>query len=174
MLQVGGYHLMSEHTQPEQAAEGYQPQTVTIEVDPVKLELVNRRNSGASWLNTVALFAIVNSALTFMEVNLRFIFGLGVADIGAAVAQYSESSGLKVVAIGITLVAAAIFAGLGIKARKGATWAFAVGMLLYAADGAIWFMVQDWLEVGCHAFAVWMMFQGLQANRQLKTLYPND
>ena len=164
---------MSEHTNQGQTPEGYQPQTVTIEVGPLKLDILNRRNSGASWLNTVALFAIVNSALTFLEVNLRFIFGLGVADIGAAVAQYSESSGLKVVSIGITLTAAAIFAGLGIKARKGATWAFAVGLALYAADGAIWVMIGDWLEVGCHAFAVWMMFQGLRANREFKTLYPN-
>lgn len=153
-------------------ANGYQPQTVTIEVDPVKLTLLNARNSGASWLNTVALFAIVNAALTFMEVNLRFIFGLGVADIAAAVAQASQSQGAKVVAIGVTLSAAAVFYGLSLKARKGATWAFALGMSLYAMDGMIWLLVQDWLEVGCHAFAIWMMFQGMQANRRCKALYP--
>lgn len=156
-----------------ESVSGYQPQTVTIEVDPVKLELLSRRNSGASWFNTVALFAIINAALTFTEVNLRFIFGLGVADIAAAVAQMSESQGAKVVAIGLTMSAAAAFYGLGLKARKGATWAFALGMTLYALDGLLWVFVEQWLEVGCHAFAVWMMFQGMQANRRFKALYPN-
>lgn len=157
-----------------ETATAYHPQTVTIEVDPVKLELLSGRNSGASWFNTLALFAIVNAALTFMEVNLRFIFGLGVADIAAAVAQASESQGAKVFAIGVTLSAAAIFYALGLKARKGATWAFVVGMSLYTLDGMLWLLVRDWLEVGCHAFAVWMMFQGMLANRRLKSLYPNE
>lgn len=152
----------------------YQPQTVMIEVDPVKLELLNARKSGASWLYTVGLFAIINSALTFMEMNLRFIFGLGVADIAAAVAHHSDSSGFKVIAIGVALSAAAVFYGLGNCARKGASWAFLLGMVLYAADGMLWVLVQDWLEVGCHAFAIFMMFQGLRASNQLKRLYPGS
>ena len=152
----------------------YQPQTIMIEVDPVKLELLNARKSGASWLYTVGLFAIINSALTFMEMNLRFIFGLGFADIAAAVAHYSDSSGLKVVAIGVALSAAVIFYGLGNCARKGASWAFLLGMALYAADGLLWVLAENWLEVGCHAFAIFMMLQGLRASNQLKKLYPGE
>lgn len=167
---------MSDHSFQEpatQAAPDYHPQTVTIEVDPVKLELLNARNSGASWINTVALFAIVNSALTFMEVNLRFIFGLGVADIAAYVAQASENSGAKVLAIGITLSGAATFYALGLKARKGATWAFALSMVLYSMDGLLWVLGQEWLEVACHGFAIFMMFQGMRANQRFKQLYPD-
>ncbi len=167
---------MSEHQSSEQTgqtAEGYQPQTITVEIDPVKLDLLNRRASGAGWMSTVALFAIINSALTFMEVNLRFIFGLGIADISAAVAQSFESSGGKVAAIGITLVGAFIFYSLATRARLGSNAAFLTGMVLYSLDGAIWVLAQSWLEVGCHAFAVWMMFQGLQANRRFQALYPN-
>ena len=169
---------MSEHVpqnDPTSSDEQqYQPRTVTVEIDPVKLELLSQRSSGAGWFNTVALLAIINSALTFMEANLRFIFGLGFADFAAAVAQASESSGMKVVAIGITLSAAATFYWLGLKARKGVTWAFALGMVLYTLDGMLWVLAQQWLEVGCHAFAVWMMFKGMQANMTYKKLYPQD
>ncbi len=167
---------MSDHSFQEASTEtaaDYQPHTVTIEVDPVKLELLNARNSGVSWINTVALFAIINSALTFMEVNLRFIFGLGVADIAAFMAQASESSGAKVVAIGITLSGTAMFYALGHQARKGATWAFGLAMVLYSLDGMLWVLGQQWLEVACHAFAVYMMFQGMRANLRFKKLYPN-
>lgn len=165
---------MTDPLHPNPTPDGYQPQTVTIEVDPVKLDLLSRRASGASWFNTIALLAIVNAALTFLDANLRFIFSLGLADLSAAVAQASENSGAKVLAIGVTLCAAAAFYALGMKARKGASWAFVLGMVLYAMDGGLWLLLEDWLEVGCHAFAIWMMFQGVRANQQYRALYPND
>jgi len=157
-----------------EAEGGYRPETITVEIDPSKLALVQGKNGGASWISTVAVFAIVNSALTFLDVNLRFIFSLGVADISAYIAQASESGGAKVVAIGITVGCAAAFLALAHFAKKGASWAFIVAMVLYALDGGLWFLVQDWLEVGCHVFAVYMMFKGLQASQGLKKLYPDE
>ncbi|MCA9776361.1 MAG: hypothetical protein KC800_06580 [Candidatus Eremiobacteraeota bacterium] len=161
----------SPQVEPE---SGYRPETITVEIDPTKLALVQAKSGGASWISTVAVFAIVNSALTFLDVNLRFIFSLGVADISAYIAQASESGGAKVLAIGVTLACAGAFLALAHFAKKGAAWAFIVAMVLYGLDGGIWFLVQDWLEIGCHVFAVFMMFKGLQASQTLKKLYPDE
>ena len=158
----------------QQPEEGYRPETITVEIDPTKLALVQAKSGGASWISTVAVFAIINSALTFLDVNLRFIFSLGVADISAFIAQASESGGAKVLAIAVTIGCSAAFLGLAHFAKKGAAWAFVVAMVLYSLDGAVWFLVQDWLEIGCHVFAVFMMFKGLQASQTLKKLYPDE
>ena len=89
-------------------------------MDPVKLELTEARDSSVSWLNTIALFAIVNSALIFLNINVNFVFGLGFADIFAYFTAASESSGLQVASVGVTMVCAFIFYKLGVKAKKGA------------------------------------------------------
>jgi hypothetical protein len=40
-------------------------------------------------------------------------------------------------------------------------------MGLFALDGAIFLLVQDWVGVGFHAFALFMILRGYSAARQL-------
>jgi hypothetical protein len=58
----------------------------------------------------------------------------------------------------------------GVFANKLHTWAFLVGMILYALDGLIFLLVGDWLSVGFHVFALFCIFGGFSATRRLKAL----
>jgi hypothetical protein len=42
-----------------------------------------------------------------------------------------------------------------------------IGLILYGLDGAIFLLVQDWVGVGFHAFAIAMILRGYLAARQL-------
>jgi len=43
-------------------------------------------------------------------------------------------------------------------------------MLLYAADGAILLLLQDYLSAAFHAWVLFNLFQGVKALKQLKAL----
>ena len=60
-----------------------------------------------------------------------------------------------------------IFVVLGQRAVQGHGWAFLVGMTLFALDGAIFVLIQDWIGVGFHAFALLMIVRGYVAARRL-------
>ena len=45
-------------------------------------------------------------------------------------------------------------------------------MVLYALDGLLFLLVQDWLSLGFHVFALYAMFKGYTALCRLKTIVP--
>jgi len=71
------------------------------------------------------------------------------------------------IAFAFTLFVAAIFAGFGYFARHRHTWAFLLGMTLYTFDGLIYLLVQDWFSLGFHVFALFCLFAGFNAAREL-------
>jgi hypothetical protein len=114
--------------------------------------------SGARWFFWVAGLSLINSIVILAEGRWNFLAGLGVTQVISALAVgLSEQLGgaVTVVAIVLDAIVAGIFVGLGIFAKKQNTWAFVVGMVVYALDGLIFLMVQDWLAIGFHAFVVW-------------------
>lgn len=48
--------------------------------------------------------------------------------------------------------------------------AFFAGMILYALDGLLFFIVGDFLAIGFHVFVLFCFYSGLKANSELKTL----
>jgi len=72
------------------------------------------------------------------------------------------------VALVLDLLAAGVCALFGVFANKGQMWAFVVGMILFALDGLIFLLVQDWIGVAFHVFILYCLFRGAQACRQLK------
>ena len=73
-------------------------------------------------------------------------------------------------ALAIDVVIAAIFVGLGLMSRSGALWSFIVGMVLIVLDALLLVWVQDWAAVAFHALALFFVFRGFQAARQLAGL----
>ena len=63
--------------------------------------------------------------------------------------------------------------GIWTQARKGAKWAFVLGMTLYAADSLIFLAGQDWLALAFHGFALWRMGSGFNAARALGIVVAN-
>ncbi|SRR6266540_1541497 len=122
--------------------------------------------SGASWFYWIAGLSLINSIAAFTGSQWGFILGLGITQAIDAFGQSLEGGGKLVVLI-LDLLAAGIFVFFGVFANKRHTWAFIVGMVLYAFDGLIFLIAKDWLGLGFHAFVLFCLFRGFRACREL-------
>jgi len=135
-------------------------------IDEARKALESQRRNGAQWFFWVAALSLINSVVALTGAEWRFILGLGVTQV---VEELSHQSGpsVNVTAGLVSLAVIGLFAFLGYQAVKGHGWAFMAGMVLYALDGVIFLMVQDWAGVGFHAFALLMIGRGFVAARKL-------
>ena len=122
--------------------------------------------SGASWFYWIAGLSLVNSIAAFSGSTWRFILGLGITQIIDALSSHLETGG-KLVSLALDLCVAGLFILFGVFAHKCHTWAFLVGMILFALDGLIFLLFQDWLGVGFHVLVLYWLFRGFNACRQL-------
>jgi hypothetical protein len=151
------------------------PTTTEPAADWAKLE--SQHAGGANWFYWIAALSLVNSAILHAGGEWSFVVGLGitqVVDAIAAVVAHEAGASAAALAKGVAITAdiavAGIFVLFGLFARKRKTWAFAVGMALYAIDGLLFLMVGDWLSIGFHAFALVGLASGLAASRRLVAL----
>jgi len=126
--------------------------------------LERQRRNGAQWFYWIAGLSLINAAIAFAGQEWRFILGLGVTQIVQELAK-SGSAGTKAGLVGVAVII--IFVVLGRRAVRGHGGAFLVGMTLFALDGAIFALIQDWVGVGFHAFALLMIVRGYVAARRL-------
>lgn len=127
---------------------------------------IAQMKSGASWFYWIAGLSLVNSFAAFTGSDWRFILGLGLTQIIDAFGQSVEGAG-RIIALVLSLIAAGVLIGFGVLAGKRHTWAFVVGMALFAVDGVIFLLAQDWIGVAFHAFVLYCFFRGLKACRAL-------
>src|SRR5438874_281417 len=100
-------------------------------------------------------------ALTLTEFNLLSLW----ASPRKAALQAADSFGSvvitgttgTVIALLFDAVVAAGFAGLGLAARKAASWAFIVGMSIYGLDALLLAWATDWLSVAFHGLALFSL-----------------
>lgn len=116
--------------------------------------------AGAGWFIWVAILSLINSVLSLSGSGIRFIFGLGFAQLVDALAHQAGQTGFALDLI-INGFVAAVFVLFWNFARKGQQWAFLVGMGLYAADALIMLYFRDILAVAFHAYALYRMYQGM-------------
>lgn len=131
--------------------------------------------SGARWFYWVAGLSLVNAIAAATNSNWSFLAGLGVTQVisGLAAAlskNQGDSSVVLVIALVLNVLVAAFFVGLGVFAYKGHTWAFIVGMVIYAFDALIFLVFQDWFPLAFHAFVIFCLYRGIAANRKVKQL----
>jgi len=119
---------------------------------------------GGDWFFWVAGFSVVNAVLLLIHAPFSFFFSLGVSGYAA------RTVGGLPAYLGATLVASVIIALCGLFARRGARWAFLVGMGLYLLDALLCLLQAEYLEIAAHAYALYRLFQGLQAAGQLSLL----
>ena len=138
------------------------------------IEMENRFLSGANWFFWIAGLSLVNSVLMLSGTGWGFIIGLGMTQVidgiatEVALEANEAATVVKLVAFGFDLVVAGMCAGVGLLARKRFAWAFILGMILYAMDGMIFLLAQDWWSFGFHVFALYGIWNGLKALRQLR------
>ncbi len=143
------------------------PPPIGAAVTPLHAGAALQLKSGASWFYWIAGLSLVNSIMSLTGSGFGFALGLGVTRIVDGFAAGLESGG-KGVALVLDLMAGGLFIFFGIFASKAHTWAFVVGMALFALDGLIVLLAQAWLSVALHALALFFIFRGFLACRQLR------
>src|SRR5213592_3328127 len=146
---------------------GPAPVAVSSAADPA---LEKQLKGGGSWFYWIAGLSLVNSVLALSGSGTRFILGLGIMRIFDELAQRMASGAGLAVAVVLDLLAAAVLVFFGVFANKRHTWSFIVGMALYALDGLIYLIAQEWLGVGFHAFVLFCPFRGFKACRALNAV----
>jgi hypothetical protein len=127
---------------------------------------VAQMKSGASWFYWIAALTLVNAIAAVIGSDWRFILGVGISHIISAVGQEFEGSG-AIIAFVLNLVVVAVLVGFGILSGKRHTWAFIVGMVLFALDAVIFLIASDWIGIAFHAFVLFCLFRGFKACREL-------
>jgi hypothetical protein len=133
------------------------------------LQLQNAARSGANWFFWIAGLSAVNTGLHLSGSDTSFIVGLGVTQILDLIGRETGSVGAAVSLI-LNAVVLGIFVLFGVFARKRNTWAFVLGMSIYALDAVIYVLGSDWLGVGFHALVLFFLWGGLKAHRKLRAL----
>lgn len=153
------------HAAPPPSSSNTSAEMVSTLPDAKREALEGQRRSGGQWFYWIAALSSINAVLALAGQEWRFILGLGTTQLLQAVAQEAGGAGLKAGLISFAVIG--FFAFLGKRAIHGYGWAFVVGMVFYGLDGLIFLLVQDWIGVGFHAFAVMMITRGYLAARQL-------
>ena len=127
-----------------------------------------RMRRGASWFFTIAILSGLNSLLQIFDAHIRFIFGLGITQVVGPMAKQGSNGTM------ILLLVDGLFIGLlllcGKWAREKSQGAFLGGMMAYALDGLLLVLFNMWIDAAVHAYALYRMWQGYAASRELAEL----
>jgi len=122
--------------------------------------------SGANWFYWIAALSLVNTVIFFLGVERTFIIGLALTQIVDGVfAEVAKEAGGAAYAIGFIFNAFVIggVALFGLLANRRKTWAFALGMVLYALDGAVFLLIEEWGGLAFHVFVLYCLAVGWSA-----------
>jgi hypothetical protein len=137
--------------------------------DLVRFQLQQRRASGGSWFFWIGGASILNSILSASGTEWGLAVGLGVTYLIDGFAEaLSETVGTPIYAFVLDVLVASVFLYIGRAARRGKVGWYAVGIGLYALDGALFVMVEDVLGMVVHAIAIFGLVSGWRAARALK------
>ena len=137
-----------------------------------ELQLAVRR--GANWFYWIAGLSVLNSLISMFAGQWNFMFGLGITQvfdaIGGGLAAESGGAGwgFRVFALLLSLGAVSIYALFGWLAGRRKTAGFVVGMTFYTLDGVIFLVAGDLLGAGFHVFALFLMFRGFKALKEMQ------
>ena len=149
------------------------------EISPLESQiavLLHQGRNGAKWFYWIAGFSIVNTLIMLVSGGLFFILGLGVTCLADEFAEFNaqkfpETAVVgKVVAFGFSAIMSLVFCGFGWLALKRYQPLFFLGMVLYLLDGLLFLLLGQLMSAAFHAYALYSMWAGFQAYRQLAVL----
>jgi hypothetical protein len=139
--------------------------------------LEHHARSGANWFYWVAALSVVNSAILLGGGDRHFVIGLAVTmivdGIANGIAQQAPDNAtlIRGTAIGMDAVIVVVVLLFGWLSNRRYSAIFAVGMFLYLLDGLLFILFEDWFSIAFHAFALYGMWKGFAACRQLNALF---
>ena len=139
--------------------------------------LETRRKAGTSWFYWVAALSAINSGVRLMGGHWGFLFGLGITQVIDAVALGDvpeEGATLPVGAFLLDILVAAAVALVGYFAQKGHSSAYVAGIGFYGLDALLFGFAGDYLGLFIHVFALWGMWRGFSAHRELRAMERPD
>lgn len=154
----------------ESAVPAEAPAEAEVPAIDERQQLDDRIRSSARWFHWVAGLSVVNSVILLAGGSWSFLFGLGATQFvdGIVLAAIDEDPGTALLArylgLGINLMIAAGYVLFGWMAGRRKTWAFAVGTVLYALDGMIFLLFQDFLGLAFHGWVLFSLVLGLRAS----------
>ncbi len=116
-----------------------------------------RWRAGAVWFYWAAALAVAAAVLHAYGQTWSSALSFGVL-------QSPVSAPLRLGSpVGALAVTVTFFVFIGVFANAGQRWAFGIGMLAYAADGALFAMQQQWFGVALHVIILFFLYQGIVA-----------
>jgi hypothetical protein len=148
------------------------PHTTTAFVAENNLE--KRFRGGVSWFYWIAALSVINAIIWRMDSQMTFVVGLNISQVVDALAldfgrQMPEAATLlSLVALGVNLALAGVFAGLGFLAGRRHRWAYVAGIAMYVLDALVFLIAFDLFSALFHLLALGAMIWGLIALYRLK------
>ncbi len=138
--------------------------------------LQKQLTGGSGWFFWIAALSLVNTAFAVMEGDRTFLVGLALTQIADAFAGLAVKDGapeaLRWAAVAFDAVVAGLFAGAGLLGRRRVKWAYLAGMALYVLDAVVCGVFELWSHLGFHALALFFLWRGFSALRQLAPAAP--
>jgi len=129
------------------------------EISVSKLE--NQLKSGANWFYWIAGLSLVNSIFILSGSDTYFIMGLATTLVMDLIIESWSALIFDFIVAGVLIV-------FGIFAKKGKSWIFVVGMILYGLDAMLYIAVSDYLSFAFHLIALYGISRGLNASIKLR------
>jgi hypothetical protein len=139
------------------------------ELVALKTKTEERFKSGANWFYWIAALSIINSAIYFFKGSWNFIFGLGITQLIEGILIEFGSIGITI-AIILNSIILGIFLLIGRLSNKRKRWAYIIGMVIYSLDSLVFLLAADIWSIGFHGFALFSMYGGLKAMKELEGL----
>src|SRR5689334_14074374 len=142
----------------ENAAGASAPQSAPV------ANLEARIRNGAGWFYWMAAFSVINSVLVYTKAAFSFGLGLAVTVYRDDIArQVGGPTMTKHIAINVAI--AAFIATFSYFAGKRHGWAFIVGMILLGLDTVLAGLLDMWLNLAFHIWAMVSLFLGYRTLR---------
>lgn len=142
-----------------------------------QMMLEQKQRNGANWFLLIAALSLVNSVLVLANSSIVFAVGLGITHLIDVLAllmieeiQPDSPFIFQLIIFVVDLAIIGSFAIFGLLARQRQVWAFIVGMVLYALDIFMALVLEMWISVIFHGFALFGLWGGMQATRTLNRL----
>ncbi len=136
-------------------------------IDP-KDAVIPRIQRGARWFLIIGVLSGVNAVLQIFGLNVRFIFGLGITQVVDAAAHGTQNGTIIMVVVDGLFILMLILCSKW--AKTGSQGAFLGGMIAYALDGVLLLLFTMFIDAAVHAYALWMIWHGYSASRELAQL----